>query len=296
VNNAELAFWNHYGTLGDTLINTGSSPNAAYWLYRWYGQMTGNMVTVVPPGSDGVGLDGAASVNSAGNQVSVIFGGGSGSTAVTVNGLSSLSAFGSAAHAVLEQTVSAGRTTAVVGPVIISDSNYAISGGSITVPVSSMNSANGYHLLITPGSSSALSGGYTITNVHSGLRLDTTGSGTAAGTLAVQATSDSSSTQDWTLVPEGSSYYEIKNNASGLLLGISNEGVTTGADALIWGDNGTSDHLWQLISQGGGEYKIENYNSGLLLGVSSESTASGAAVLQWTDNGTPDHRWTLVAT
>jgi hypothetical protein len=295
VNNAELAFWNHYGTLGDTLTNTGGSQNAAYWLYRWYGQMTGNMVTVVPPGSDGVGLDGAASVSSAGNQVSVIFGSGSGSTAVTVNGLSSLSAFGSTAHVVLEQTVSAGRTSAVVGPQIISAGNYAISNGSITVPVSSMNSANGYHLLITPGSSSALSGSYTIKNVNSGLRLDTSGSGTAQGTLAVQATADSSTTQDWTLVPEGSNYYEIKNNASGLLLGISNEGITPGADALIWSDNGTPDHLWQIIAQGNGEYKIENYNSGLLLGVQNESTASGAQVLQWSDNGTPDHLWTLTA-
>jgi hypothetical protein len=295
VNNAELAFWNHYGTLGDTLTNTGGSPNAAYWLYRWYGQMTGNMVTVVPTGSDGVGLDGAASVNSAGNQVSVIFGSGSGSTAVTVNGLSSLSAFGSAAHVVLEQTMSAGRTSAVVGPQIISAGNYAISNGSITVPVSSMNSANGYHLLITPGGSSALSGSYTIKNVNSGLRLDTSGSGTAQGTLAVQATADSSTTQDWTLVPEGSNYYEIKNNASGLLLGISNEGITPGADALIWSDNGTPDHLWQIIAQGNGEYKIENYNSGLLLGVQNESTASGAQVLQWTDNGTSDHLWTLTA-
>jgi Ricin-type beta-trefoil lectin domain-like len=249
VNNAELAFWNHYGTLGDTLTDTGGSPDAACWLYRWYGQMTGNMFTVVPP----------------------------------------------TAHAVLEQTVSAGRTTAVVGPQIISAANYTISNGSITVPVSAMNAANGYHLLITPGSSAALSGSYTIKNVNSGLRLDTSGSGTAQGTLAVQATADSSTTQDWTLVPEGSSYYEIKNSASGLLLGISNEGVTAGADALIWGDNGTSDHLWQLIAQGNGEYKIENYNSGLLLGVQNESTASGAQVLQWSDNGTPDHLWTLTA-
>ena len=41
------------------------------------------------PGTAGVGLDGAASVNSAGNQVSVIFGGVSGAAAVTVNGLGS---------------------------------------------------------------------------------------------------------------------------------------------------------------------------------------------------------------
>jgi hypothetical protein len=293
VNNAELAFWNHYGTLGDTLTDTGASPNAAYWLYRWYGQMTGNMVTVVPPGTAGSGLDGAASVNSAGNQVNVIFGGGSGSTAVTVSGLGS--AFGSTAHVVLEQTVSAGRTTAVVGPQIISSANYTISGGSITVPVSSMNSANGYHLLVTPGSGAAFSGTYVIKNVHSGLALATSGGGTGQGTLAVQATANGSSTQAWTLVQEGSGFYEIKNSASGLVLGIQNMSITDGGDALIWGDNGSSDHLWQIISAGSGQYKIENYNSGLVLGVLNESTSSGAQVLQWNDNGTPDHLWTLTA-
>jgi hypothetical protein len=293
VSNAELAFWNHYGTLGDTLTDTGAAPNAAYWLYRWYGSMTGNMVTTVPPAQ--TGLDGAAAVNSGGNQVSVIFGGGSGSTAVTVNGLSSLSAFGSTAHVVLEQTASAGRTTAVVGPTIISSGNVAISGGSITVSISSMNASNGYHLLITPGAAAAFSGSYKIKNVNSGLVLDTSGSGTAQGTAAVQATSSSSTTQSWTLVSAGSNVYEIQNKASGLLLGITNESVTAGADALIWGNNGTSDHLWTLVSAGSGEYKIVNYNSGLLLGVTNASTASGAAVLQWTDNGTADHLWTLTA-
>lgn len=295
IQNAELAFWNGYGALGDLLTGTGGSPNAAYWLYRWYADMSGNMVTVVPPGTAGTGLDGAASVNSAGNQVSVIFGGGSGSSAVTVSGLSSLPAFGATAHAVLEQTVSAGRTTAVAGPGIISSGNYTITNGSITIPVSSMNSANGYHLLVTPGSNPALSGTYQIKNVNSGLALDTRSSGTAQGTLAVQATPGSGSTQDWTLVPEGSGYYEIQNNASGLLLGVSNEGISDGADALIWGNNGTSDHLWQFIASGNGQYKIENYNSGLMLGVQNESTAPGAQVLQWDDNGTPDHLWTLTA-
>ena len=248
------------------------------------------MVTTVPPAQ--TGLDGAASINAAGNQVSVIFGGGSGSTAVTVNGLSS--AFGSSAHVVLEQTASAGRTTAVVGPTIISTSNVTISGGSITVPISAMNAANGYHLLITPGTSPPLSGTFVIKNSHSGLVLATSGNGTAQGTLAVQAASGAS-TQNWTLVSEGSNFYEIENTASGMVLGITNEGVTAGGDALIWGNNGTSDHLWQLVSQGSGQYKIENYNSSLVLGVQNESTSSGAQILQWTDNGTPDHLWTLTA-
>lgn len=291
VSNAELAFWNHYGTLGDTLTDTGASPNAAYWLYRWYGSMTGNMVTTVPPAQ--TGLDGAASINSAGNQVSVIFGGGSGTTAVTVNGLSAT--FGSSAHVVLEQTASAGRTTAVVGPTIISSSNVTISGASITVPISAMIAANGYHLLITPGTAAPLSGSFVIKNVHSGLVLATASNGTAQGTLAVQATATGGATQHWTLISQGSNFYEIENGTTGMVLGVTNEGVTAGGDALIWGNNGTSDHIWQLVSQGSGQFKIVNYNSGLVLGVSGQSTTSGAQVLQWTDNGTPDHLWTFTA-
>lgn len=293
VHDAELAFWNHYGTLGDTLTDTGGSPNGAYWLYKWYGDMSGNMLVTTPPAQ--TGIDGFASRNGAGNQISVVTGGCTGSCAVTVNGLSSLSAFGSTVHVKLEYTPSKGRTTAVSGPVTISDTDYTVSGGSITVPVT-MNASDGYHLTITPsGTATSLAGRYQITNKNSGLALDTSGAGTAQGTLVVQATATTGTDQNWTLVAAGNGLYKIKQQASGLLLGITNAGTSDGGTALIWGDNGTADHLWQLIPSGDGYYKIANYNSGLLLGVTNMSTSSGAQVLQWDDNGTADHLWKLTA-
>jgi hypothetical protein len=293
VHDAEMAFWNHYGTLGDTLTDTGAAPNGAYWLDKWYGDMSGHMVVTTPPAQ--TGIDGAAAVNSAGNQISVLFGGGSGPSAVTVNGLGSLAAFGATVKVKLEYTPSLGRTGAVSGPITISDTNYAVSGGSVTVPVAT-NAAYGYHLVITPsGSTTSLAGSYRITNVNSGLALDTSGSGTAQGTLAVQSATSSSATQTWTLAAAGSGLYKITNQASGLLLGITNAGTADGGTALIWGDNGTADHLWQLFPDGNGHYKIANYNSGLVLGVNAMSKSSGAQVLQWDDNGTADHLWTLTA-
>ncbi|MFF4803932.1 RICIN domain-containing protein [Streptomyces sp. NPDC001351] len=293
VRDAEMAFWNHYGTLGDTLTDTGASPNGAYWLYKWYGDMSGNMLVTTPPAQ--TGIDGAASLNSAGNQVSVIFGGGAGSSAVTVKGLGSLSAFGGTVHARLEYTPSKGRTTAVSGPITISDADYTVSNGQITVPVTT-NASDGYHLVITPsGTSTSLAGTYQITNRNSALALDTSGAGTAQGTSVVQATSSTGSSQSWTLTAAGSGLYKIANKASGLLLGIDSMSTSDGGKALIWDDNGTADHLWQLIPSGDGYYKIANYNSGLLLGVTNMSTASGAQVLQWDDNGTADHLWKLTA-
>ncbi|WP_020134578.1 RICIN domain-containing protein [Streptomyces sp. 351MFTsu5.1] len=293
VHDAELAFWNHYGTLGDTLTDTGASPNGSYWMYKWYGDMSGNMLVTTPPAQ--TGIDGIASLNGSRNQLSVIAGGCAGSCAVTVNGLSSLSAFGGTVHVKLEYTPNTGRTTASPGPITISDADYPVSGGSITVPVT-MNASDGYHLVITPsGTSSSLAGRYQITNRNSGLALDTLNAGTAQGTSVVQATSTTGTDQNWTLVAAGSGLYKLVNQKSGLLLGITNASTASGGTALIWGDNGTPDHLWQVIPARDGYYKIANYNSGRLLGVDQMSTASGAQVLQWDDNGTADHLWRLTA-
>lgn len=123
-----------------------------------------------------------------------------GSCAVTVNGLSSLSAYGSNVHVKLEYSPDTGRTTASPGPITVSDTDYTVSNGSITVPVT-MNAADGYHLTITPsGTSTSLVGRYQITNKNSGLALDTLNAATAQGTSVVQATSTTGTDQNWTLV------------------------------------------------------------------------------------------------
>src|SRR5581483_972971 len=175
IHDAELAFWNQSGALGDLLTGQGGSPNGAYWLYDWYAAMSGNMVATTPPGG---GLDGAAAVNSAQNQVSVVFGGGSGSTAVTVSGLSALSGFSGSSQvtATLQDTPSPGRTVAVSAPTTLSQSTYTVSNGSITVPISSMNSAYGYHLTVTPVSSS----GDTVTVTNPGSQSGTVGTAISA--------------------------------------------------------------------------------------------------------------------
>jgi hypothetical protein len=292
VHDAELAFWNQSGALGDLLTGQGGSPNGAYWLYKWYADMSGSMLVTTPPAQ--TGIDGAASRNSAGNEVDVVFGGGSGDCAVTVNGLNALSALSSRVHVKVEYTPSPGRTTAVSGPTTLTESDYTVTNGSVTVPVSA-NSTYGYHLVITPatGGGSTLDGTYQITNKNSGLALDTKNGGTAQGTLVDQATVSGSGTQKWALVSAGSGLYKIRNQASGLVLGITGMSTADGGTALIWGDSGTADHLWRVTSDGAGFYKIANSNSGLLLGVQNMSTASGAQVLQWEDNGTADHLWRL---
>ncbi|MFB9235579.1 RICIN domain-containing protein [Plantactinospora siamensis] len=303
IHDAELAFWNQSGALGDLLTGRGGSPNAAYWLYTWYAAMTGNMVVTNPPAQ--TGIDGFAAVPSGNNQVSIVAGHCSGACAVTVNGLTSLS-LGGTVNVKVEQTVSLGRTVASGGPSTISNSTYTPANGTISVPIT-MASNDAYRITITPGSGtpppsspppsspppSDLSGTYRIANVNSGLRLDTQNSGTAWGTAAVQATASGSSSQVWSLVSAGNGQYKVVNQLSNLVLGIQNASTSQGATGLVWGDTGTADHLWTPVSDGAGHYKLRNVNSGLLLGVANMSTASGAQTLQWGDNGTADHLWIL---
>ncbi len=287
IDNAELAFWNQYGTFDDMVINN-NQPNGAWWLYKWYGDMTGNMVVTTPPAQ--TGLDGAASVNSARNQVSVIVGGGSGTNAVTINGLNTLSAFGSSATVTLEYVPSYGRTTAVPGTTVLSVTNDTITNGSITVPINNMDSAGAYHLLITPTGTATYD---KIVNKNSGLVLGISGASTAAGADALQWSDNGTADHLWQIVDAGGGYVKIVNKNSGLVLGISDASTAAGAGVLQWSDNGTADHLWQIVNAGSGYVKIVNKNSGLLLGITNASTSTGALALQWSDNGTADHLWQI---
>jgi chitodextrinase len=281
ISNAELAFWNQSGTLGDLLTARGGSPNGAYWLYTWYAQMSGDMVTTTPPAEGAALFDAAASVTPDKSEVNVITGGNAGPTTVKIAGLNKLH-LGNKVTAKIEFTPSYGRTTAVSGPVKISETTYAVgSDGAISVPLV-MNPAYGYHITVTKASSSAtdLSGTYQIGNVNSGLAIEAHGAGAGS---AVQQTSASTSAQAWRLVNAGSGLYRIVDPATGLVLGVKDAATKDGAAILTETADGSAAQLWQPVPDGKGHYRLANYGTGLVLAVEGMSKAAGSAVIQWTD-------------
>jgi hypothetical protein len=276
VRSAELAFWNQSGALGDLLTGQGGSPNGAYWLYTWYADMNGSMVTTTPPGNND--FDAAASVTTNKKEVDVITGGASGPADVKIAGLDKLDV-GSTVNVKVEFTPAYGRTVAVAGPTTISQTTYQVGDdGSISVPIV-MNPAYGYHVVVTAGSSSgSLAGTYTIANLNSGLQL------TAANTVR-QATQPAggSTDQTWQLVGTGNGLYKVVSTADGRVLGIQDATTTNGAAAVVETDTGVDSQLWQLVPDGKGHFRLANYGTGLVLGVDGMSTSDGAQVVQWTD-------------
>ncbi|OLE27867.1 MAG: hypothetical protein AUG49_04020 [Catenulispora sp. 13_1_20CM_3_70_7] len=215
----------------------------------------------------------------------MVFGGGSGSTAVTVNGLNALSGFSgnSQVNVTLQYTPSPGRTVGVNGPTTISQGTYPVSNGSITVPISSMNSTYGYHLIVTPVSAN----GNTITVTNPGSQIGTVG--TAINGVQIQAT-DSAAGQTLTYsatgLPTG-----LSISPSGLISGTPTASgsfnvLVTARDST--GASGAASFTWTVspVSTGGAICQV-TYTK-------NEWTGGFTASLTITNTGTsPINGWTL---
>lgn len=143
VANAERAFWFEYGTVNGLTVN--NQPTGSWWLYKWYGDMAGNMVTTTPPAQ--TGLDGFAAVDPTRRIVDVVLGNDSGTDSVRITGLSTL---GSSVQVRLESTPASGRFTAVPAPTVLSTTTATVTNGQLTVPVPNMTATSAYHLVIQP--------------------------------------------------------------------------------------------------------------------------------------------------
>ncbi|MEU5157589.1 CBM35 domain-containing protein [Glycomyces sp. NPDC021274] len=139
---AHRAYWFEAGTF-DGLFTLQNQPTASYWLYRWYGAMTGNIVETTPHSW----LDGVASYDSSRQIVNTVFGGDYGNNTVRVEGLGS---FGSQVRVQLLSTPGSGRHTHVAAPTTISTTTMNVSNGAISVPVNNMDAEAAYQLVVTP--------------------------------------------------------------------------------------------------------------------------------------------------
>ncbi len=162
VDSACISYWDvaHAGRLG-SLLATDTAPNGGWWFYKWYGDMSGNMVSTTPPTpSSPSALDGFANLDATTGFASVALGGtNDGSVNVVVKGFTAAPFFGTSVHAVVEKTPFANRSTAVMATTTLSTADYTISGDAITVPITGTNGTDGYRVYLTPVGGFSGSGG-----------------------------------------------------------------------------------------------------------------------------------------
>lgn len=136
------------GRLG-SLLTSNNERGGGWWLYKWYGDMSGYMAKVTPPNDKSDGVDGFAALDKKKGFASVVLGGNTkGDISVNISGIPA--SFGAKVNVDVEYVVWENKDKAVAGPTLVESKEYAVSDGKITVPVNITNTKYGYHVHVTP--------------------------------------------------------------------------------------------------------------------------------------------------
>ncbi|MBP2328152.1 alpha-L-fucosidase [Kibdelosporangium banguiense] len=174
------------------------------------------------------------------------------------------------------------------------------SGLQITMPSASAPfSAGAYVVKLTfsgqiPSldSGPAPTGWARITNVASGLVLDS-GGNVGSGSVLKLWTVDSSTNLQWQLVDAGGGYVRIVNRTNGMVAD-SGGNTANGANAIQAAWNGGNNQQWRLAGLGNGRYNIVNRGTGTVLD-SGGGTTAGSTVKLWALNASTNTQWTITA-
>lgn len=154
-----LPYWNTANSYGSLLAGE-NEPNGAWWLYKWYADMEGDMakVDVVKSNADGDtfgdGLYGLSTVDNDKKQVGIVFGGTTGASQVVFNNVvgnnnsPTFLAHSPKVHISVWRAGFTGLTGFLAQPTRVIDGNFDVVHGSVTLPVETDNMAS-YYAVVT---------------------------------------------------------------------------------------------------------------------------------------------------
>ncbi len=147
---AAMPFWDIADNYSDNAVRN-DEPNGSWWLLDWYGALTGDTVSVTPPQPGMIDtLQGLASLDTATKQARIIVANPAGGDAsVAINGIGR-SVFGGQVHVSVQSINWTGYDGSAYTPLDVSEADYRVSGGSVTVPLPATDPTAAYQLIVTP--------------------------------------------------------------------------------------------------------------------------------------------------
>ena len=145
-----LPFWDFSNNLNG-LAADNNEGNGAWWLYKWYGDMSGSYLPVTVEGASQDDFYGAASIDENKKNANVIFGGRDGDAQIVLDGISSTDTFQKEemVHVKVEATDYTGFHGSAEEPRLVMEGALAVEDGNITIPMSDMNEMSAYHITVT---------------------------------------------------------------------------------------------------------------------------------------------------
>lgn len=148
-----LPYWHFSNNLNGLAADTNEG-NGAWWLYKWYGDMSGSYLPVTVERASQDDFYGAASIDENKKNAEVIFGGRDGDAQVVLEDIASTQTFGGKelVHVKVEATDYTGFHGAAEEPRLVKEGALPVENGTVTVPMSDMNEMSAYHITVTEAS------------------------------------------------------------------------------------------------------------------------------------------------
>ena len=289
------ANWAGGGSLHNDLANLlvrdsagRHQPKGEWWVYRFYGSQTGQVVSVTPSTS----YD--AFATKAPGEAKVLVGGGgtTGTIAVTLRRLDTTSGVvvNNQVRVVAER-IPHNAGAAVQGPVTVLDTVVTLSAGGATVTLPHSNADDTFTITVLPPTNSGGSFQSTAVAQHSGQCLTNPNRGTSDGTQQRQSTCGTGDEQRWNFSPVAglADTFTVVNRQSGKCLDVNGASTADGAAVIQWTCNSGVNQQFTLrkVTYAGNDpddHQLVARHSGKCVDVNGVSTAQGAAVHQWTCN------------
>ena len=154
-----LPFWHQANNLND-LASGANEGNGAWWLYKWYGDMSGT-TQPVSTSTNYDGLYGVSTMDEAKKLSTTLLGGFTGDITVQLNNVTATSTFADAevVHVSVQETMFTGfHGTAYETPTILEGAYPVNDDGSVTVKIPDTLFENAYNVTVTQASGDEIVG------------------------------------------------------------------------------------------------------------------------------------------
>ncbi|MFD1537649.1 RICIN domain-containing protein [Nonomuraea guangzhouensis] len=275
---------NLHNDLANLLVRNSAGeyqPKGEWWVYRYYGSQTGQIVSVTPSSS----YD--AFATKAAGTAKILVGGGSTTGNIAVN-LRRLDATSGVVQnnqvRVVAERIPYNGGGAVQGPVLVQNSVVTLSGDGATVNLPHTAVDDTYTITLLPPTDPGPGGGPTsvLRNVNAGRCLDVPNASTVNGTQLQLWDCGGGTNQQWTLT--SSKQVQVYGNKC---LDAKGQGTGNGTQVIIWDCNGQANQQWNVNGDG----TITGVQSGLCMEASNFGTANGTKVQLWSCTGTTSQKW-----
>lgn len=146
---AQTAYWTYAGNLNDNMAKNNSA-NGAWWLLKWYADLSGETVQLTPPVLNRPDtLQGIAALDEDKRQATVLFGGTNNEVRLDMSGLDP-EVFGATVDIQVREAEWSGQEGEAQAPPVIKTERAELGSGTLSLDVPNDDRLSAYQVVITP--------------------------------------------------------------------------------------------------------------------------------------------------